>query len=168
MTSHWRGTGTSSRSIPDGFTGRRVPKRQRDAGCRRIAANHVLRLGLCRGIVPPPAYAGELAVAEALTFPGAVTYGLDLADARLKMARALEDLSQALLEERRSLFRRMTRPRPDADLMETVLLSLHAGSLRGDTAELLDHLRRRGCCLSREGGRHSIFRGVSAGLRKNP
>ena len=44
-----------------------------------------------------------MVVAEALDFPGAVTQGFDLPDARLMMASALEDLAQALLEEGKAL-----------------------------------------------------------------
>ena len=50
-----------------------------------------------------------MVVAEALDFPGAVTQGFDLADARLMIASALEDLAQCLLEEGRPL------PAPDPD-----------------------------------------------------
>ncbi len=51
-----------------------------------------------------------MVVAEALDFPGAVTQGFDLPDARLMIASALEDLTQALLEEaRRFPFRRNKR-----------------------------------------------------------
>ena len=73
---------------------------------------------------------GEMVVAEALDFPGAVTQGFDLPDARLMIASALEDLAQALLEEGKAL------PVPsegaqsrDADLIELVPLSVHAGSV---------------------------------------
>jgi predicted RNase H-like HicB family nuclease len=55
-----------------------------------------------------PRAAGEMVVAEALDFPGAVTQGFDLADARLMIASAREDLAQCLLEEGRAL------PSPDA------------------------------------------------------
>ncbi len=72
---------------------------------------------------------GEMVVAEALDFPGAVTQGFDLPDARLMIASALEDLAQALLEEGKAL------PVPsadvqstDADLIELVPLSVHAGT----------------------------------------
>jgi predicted RNase H-like HicB family nuclease len=72
---------------------------------------------------------GEMVVAEALDFPGAVTQGFDLQDARLMIASALEDLAQAMLEEGRAL------PVPsndsqgsDADLIELVPLSVHAGT----------------------------------------
>lgn len=40
-----------------------------------------------------------MVVAEALDFPGAVTQGFDLADARLMIASAMEDLAQCVLEE---------------------------------------------------------------------
>jgi len=76
-----------------------------------------------------PQAASEMVVAEALDFPGAVTQGFDLPDARLMIASALEDLAQALLEEGRPL------PVPsadahnaNADLIELVPLSVHAGS----------------------------------------
>jgi predicted RNase H-like HicB family nuclease len=76
-----------------------------------------------------PKAASEMVVAEALDFPGAVTQGFDLPDARLMIASALEDLAQALLEEGRAL------PVPsadaqnvNADLIELVPLSIHAGS----------------------------------------
>jgi predicted RNase H-like HicB family nuclease len=72
---------------------------------------------------------GEMVVAEALDFPGAVTQGFDLQDARLMIASALEDLAQTLLEEGRPL------PVPSAgasdataDLIELVALSVHAGT----------------------------------------
>jgi predicted RNase H-like HicB family nuclease len=75
-----------------------------------------------------PKVPGEMVVAEALDFPGAVTQGFNLPDARLMIASALEDLAQALLEEGKPL------PVPsedahslDADLIELVPLSVHAG-----------------------------------------
>jgi predicted RNase H-like HicB family nuclease len=40
-----------------------------------------------------------MVVAEALDFPGAVSQGFDLPDARLMIASALEELAQSLLEE---------------------------------------------------------------------
>jgi predicted RNase H-like HicB family nuclease len=70
-----------------------------------------------------------MVVAEALDFPGAVTQGSDLQDARLMISSALEDLAQALLEEGKPL------PKPsedaqsaDADLIELVPLSVYAGT----------------------------------------
>ncbi len=77
-----------------------------------------------------PRKSGEMVVAEALDFPGVVTQGFDLADARLMIASAMEDIAQLLLEEGRPL------PTPnadatasDADLIELVPLSVHVGSL---------------------------------------
>ncbi len=77
-----------------------------------------------------PRAAGEMVVAEALDFPGAVTQGFDLADARIMIASAMEDLAQCLLEEGKPL----PAPDPDAtaeaDLIELVPLSVHVGALR--------------------------------------
>ncbi len=77
-----------------------------------------------------PHAAGEMVVAEALDFPGAVSQGFDLPDARLMIASALEDLAQCLLEEGKPL----PVPNPgafaDADLIELVPLSVHVGSPR--------------------------------------
>ena len=72
---------------------------------------------------------GEMVVAEALDFPGAVTQGFDLPDARLMIASALEDLAQALLEEGKPLpVPSEDAHSPDADLIELVPLSVHAGT----------------------------------------
>jgi predicted RNase H-like HicB family nuclease len=78
-----------------------------------------------------PRTTGEMVVAEALDFPGAVTQGFDLPDARLMIASAMEDLAQLLLEEGKPL------PTPnseaassDADLIELVPLSVHVGAPR--------------------------------------
>jgi predicted RNase H-like HicB family nuclease len=77
-----------------------------------------------------PKVPGEMVVAEALDFPGAVTQGFDLPDARLMIASALEDLAQLLLEEGRALpVPSKEAQRPDADLIELVPLSVHAGTL---------------------------------------
>ena len=77
-----------------------------------------------------PRAPGEMVVAEALDFPGAVTQGFDLADARSMIASAMEDLAQGLLEEGKPL----PTPNPDvvadADLIELVPLSVHVGALR--------------------------------------
>ena len=68
-------------------------------------------------------------MAEALDFPGAVTQGFDLQDARLMIASALEDLAQALLEEGKALPVPLDNMHsPDADLIELVPLSVHAGT----------------------------------------
>jgi predicted RNase H-like HicB family nuclease len=77
-----------------------------------------------------PKAPGEMVVAEALDFPGAVTQGFDLPDARLMIASALEDLAQLLLEGGRPLpVPSQEAHRPDADLIELVPLSVHAGTL---------------------------------------
>ena len=77
-----------------------------------------------------PRAAGEMAVEEALDFPGAVTQGFDLADARLMMASAMEDLAQCLLEDGKPL----PIPNPDvsadADRIQLVPLSVHVGAPR--------------------------------------
>ena len=79
-----------------------------------------------------PRAAGEMVVAEALDFPGAATQGFDLPDARLMIASALEDLAQLLLEEGKPLPVPVPEASaPDADLVELVPLSVHAGALRG-------------------------------------
>lgn len=71
-----------------------------------------------------------MVVAEALDFPGAVTQGFDLADARLMIASAMEDLAQSLLEEGRPLPSPNPDATADADLIELALLSVHVGALR--------------------------------------
>jgi predicted RNase H-like HicB family nuclease len=72
---------------------------------------------------------GEMVVAEALDFPGAVTQGFDLPDARLMVASALEDLAQALIEEGKPLpVPSEDAHCPAADLIELVPLSVHAGT----------------------------------------
>jgi predicted RNase H-like HicB family nuclease len=78
-----------------------------------------------------PRSAGEMVLAEALDFPGAITQGFDLADARLMIASALEDLAQLLLEEGKPLpVPDASASDPEADLIELVPLSIHAGSSR--------------------------------------
>jgi hypothetical protein len=69
-------------------------------------------------------------VAEALDFPGAVTQGFALQDARLMIASALEDLAQLLLELGKPLLVPSEEAHnPDADLIELVRLSVHAGTM---------------------------------------
>jgi predicted RNase H-like HicB family nuclease len=72
-----------------------------------------------------------MVVAEALDFPGAVSQGFDLPDARLMIASAMEDLAQLLLEEGRPLpVPNNEASAPDADLIEMVPLSVHVGTPR--------------------------------------
>ncbi len=78
-----------------------------------------------------PKAAGDMVVAEALDFPGAVSQGFDLPDARLMIASAMEDLAQILIEEGRAL----PIPDPaaiaaDADLIELIPLTVHVGAQR--------------------------------------
>ena len=77
-----------------------------------------------------PRAEGEMVVAEALDFPGAVTQGFDLADARLMIASAMEDLAQCLLEEGKPLPTPNPDAAADADLVELLPLTVHVGALR--------------------------------------
>jgi hypothetical protein len=77
-----------------------------------------------------PAAPDEMVVAEALDFPGAVTQGFDLPDARLMIASALVDLAQTLLVEGKGLpLPSEDVHSPDADLIELVPLCVHAGTV---------------------------------------
>jgi predicted RNase H-like HicB family nuclease len=69
-----------------------------------------------------------MVVAEVLDFPGAASQGFDLADARLMIASALEDMAQAHLEEGKPL--PVPNPNasdPAADLVELMPLSVEVG-----------------------------------------
>jgi len=71
-----------------------------------------------------------MVVAEALDFPGAVSQGFDLPDARLMIASALEELARLLLEEGKPLpVPGPDASAPDADLVELIPLSVHAGAV---------------------------------------
>ena len=79
-----------------------------------------------------PKTAGGMVVAEALDFPGAVTQGFDLSDARLMIASAMEDLAALLLEEGKPLpIPAASAADPEADLIEVIPLSVHVGARRG-------------------------------------
>ena len=76
-----------------------------------------------------PKNAGQMVVAEALDFPGAMSQGFDLPDARLMIASAMEDLAEILLDDGVAL----PAPDPnatdlDADLVELVPLGVFAGT----------------------------------------
>jgi predicted RNase H-like HicB family nuclease len=75
-----------------------------------------------------PRAPGEMMVAEALDFPGAVTQGFDLSDARLMIASAMEDLAECLLEEGKPLPAPNPDAAADADLIELVPLAVHVGA----------------------------------------
>jgi predicted RNase H-like HicB family nuclease len=73
----------------------------------------------------------RMVVAEVLDFPRVVSQGFDLADARLMIASALEDMAQVHLEEGKPL----PVPNPDAvaadaDFVELMPLSVEAGAPR--------------------------------------
>jgi predicted RNase H-like HicB family nuclease len=75
-----------------------------------------------------PKAAAEMVVAKTLDFPGAVSQSFDLADARSMIASAIEDLAELLLEEGKPLPVLATAPlASDADLIEFIPLSVHAG-----------------------------------------
>jgi predicted RNase H-like HicB family nuclease len=99
-------------------------------GHRRILAYHgnMLRYHVAFHL---PKGADQMVVAEALDFPGAVSQGFDLPDARLMIASAMEDLAQALLEEGHPLpLPNPDASAPDADLVELLPLTVMAGALR--------------------------------------
>ena len=79
--------------------------------------------------VPPKTQ--RMVVARVLDFPGAVSKGFDLADARSMITSALEDMAETYLDEVRAL------PTPDpessdpeADFIELIPLTLAAGVKR--------------------------------------
>ncbi len=70
----------------------------------------------------------RMVVAKVLDFPGVVSQGFDLADARVVIASALEEMARLYLEEGKAL------PLPDpgcsageADLIELLPLRVEAG-----------------------------------------
>ena len=74
-----------------------------------------------------PRAAGGMVVAEALDFPGAVSQGFDLPEARLMIASAMEDLAECLIEEGKPLPTPNPEAAGDADLIEFIPLSVHVG-----------------------------------------
>ena len=94
-------------------------------GCFAILRN-VLRYHVAYYL---PKADNRMVVAEVLDFPGVVSQGFDLADARLMIASALEDVAQMHLEEGKPL----PVPNPEAmcseaDLVELVPLSVEVGA----------------------------------------
>jgi predicted RNase H-like HicB family nuclease len=82
-----------------------------------------------------PKKPGDMVVVELLDFPGVLSQGFDLADARVMIASALEDMAGDYLEQGRSL------PPPDpgatdpeADLIELLPLRVTAGATRAQVA----------------------------------
>lgn len=103
-----------------------------------------------------PQLPGEMVVAEALDFPGAVTQGFDLPDARLMIAGALENLAQALLEEGKPLpVPSEDAHNPGADRIDLRGYRLTQGPLRSEAARIagpppparMHSLPRRGVVL---------------------
>jgi predicted RNase H-like HicB family nuclease len=78
-----------------------------------------------------------MVLAEALDFPGVFSQGFDLADARLMVASALEDMAQMHLEEGKPLPKPNAQATaPDADLIELIPLSVEAGVPSRENHEL--------------------------------
>ena len=76
-----------------------------------------------------PSGQDRMVVAEVLDFPGVVSQGFDLPDARLMIASALEDIAHLYLDEGKPL----PAPNPDAaapsaDLIELLPLSIEVGT----------------------------------------
>ena len=70
-----------------------------------------------------------MVVAEVLDFPGAVSQGFDLPDARRMISSALEDLARMLLEEGKPLpIPNPDASAPDADFIELLPVSVEAGA----------------------------------------
>ena len=67
-----------------------------------------------------PSEKESMVVAEVLDFPGVVSQGFDLRDARLMIASALEEMAEMYLEEGKPL----PSPAPDADDTETDYIEL--------------------------------------------
>ena len=73
----------------------------------------------------------RMVVAEVLDFPGVVSQGFDLPDARAMIASALEEMAESCLEEGRPL----PTPSPgttdpEADYVELIPLSVAVGATR--------------------------------------
>lgn len=72
-----------------------------------------------------------MVVAEVLDFPGVVSQGFDLADARAMIASALEQMAESYLEEGLPLpAPSVTAADPEADSVELIPLSVAAGATR--------------------------------------
>lgn len=120
----------------------------------------MLRSGILRNVLRYhvayylPKDDNRMVVAEVLDFPGVVSQGFDLADARLMIASALEDVVQMHLEEGKPL----PVPNPEATSSDAISSSWfryrsRLARLVRERRELVDHLRPNGCHLEREGSR---------------
>ncbi len=74
----------------------------------------------------------RMVVAEVLDFPGVMSQGFDLADARQMIASALEEMAELYLEQGRALPVPGTVPVEDAsaDLIERMPLSIEVAAAR--------------------------------------
>jgi predicted RNase H-like HicB family nuclease len=73
----------------------------------------------------------RMVVAEVLDFPAVCSQGFDLADARVMIASALEEMAQSLLEDGKPLpVPDASAAAADADLVELMPLSVEAGVSR--------------------------------------
>jgi predicted RNase H-like HicB family nuclease len=73
----------------------------------------------------------RMVVAEVLDFPGVVSQGFDLADARAMIVSALEEMAESYLEEGRPLPKPSpTATDPEADYVELIPLSVASGASR--------------------------------------
>ena len=73
----------------------------------------------------------KMVVAEILDFPGVVSQGFDLADARRMIASALEEMAESYLAEGRALpIPSNAATDPEADSVEMIPLSVAAGAMR--------------------------------------
>lgn len=73
----------------------------------------------------------RMVVTSVLDFPGVMSQGFDLTDARAMIASALEDIAQLWIEEGRAL--PIPEPHahdPEADLVEILPLSVEVGAAR--------------------------------------
>jgi len=78
----------------------------------------------------------RMVVAEVLDFPGVVSQGSDLADARAMIASALEEMAEFYLEEGRPLpTPSAAATDPEADCVELIPLSVAAGAMRPTQAQ---------------------------------
>jgi predicted RNase H-like HicB family nuclease len=78
----------------------------------------------------------RMVIAEVLDFPGVVSQGFDLADARTMIASALEEMAELYLEEGRALpTPSPVATDPDADCIELIPLSVAAGAMRPTHAQ---------------------------------
>jgi predicted RNase H-like HicB family nuclease len=73
----------------------------------------------------------RMVVAEVLDFPGVMSQGFDLADARTMIASALEEMAQSYLEDGQPLpIPASDAADPEADLIELIPLSVSVGANR--------------------------------------